>query len=224
MERECATLSASDSVGVAYPANSNGHQSLDYNWRPKQSGRAHCAVSKLGSRAYRNGVMDGRSDHTPDVLDGKKELPALPNGVSLPLGPGFLTNGYPTNKPTTAPDNDGSGSESGYAAPKKRKPLRNGGSKGGGPVVQPPREPPAPEQPPAAKAETRTNKPASMSMATAIPMAMPPLPMVTCDPPAQELRGQGHRRLQQEAGRATRQGETQPQLRHHLEGGLLDPV
>ncbi|KAJ8256986.1 hypothetical protein COCON_G00191380 [Conger conger] len=189
-ERECATLSASDSVGVAYPANGNGHQSpLDYNWRSKHSGRAHCAVSKLGSRSHRNGVMDGRSDRAPDLLalEGK-ELPALPNGVSLPLGPGFLTNGYPGNKPLAGPDNDGSGSESGYATPKKRKALRNGGSKGGAPAAHPPREPPAPEPPgPAAKAETRTNKPLSVSTVTAVPTTTPPLPTATCEPQRKNL-------------------------------------
>ncbi|KAG5836783.1 hypothetical protein ANANG_G00232270 [Anguilla anguilla] len=126
VERECATRPASDSVGVAYSANANGHQAqLDAAWKPKQSGRAPPAISKPGSRG-----------------GGKKEPAPLPNGVSVPLG--FFTNGSPGNKPPPAPDNDGSGSESGYATPRKRKPLRSAPAARGGVWRPAPPEAPGP--------------------------------------------------------------------------------
>ncbi|XP_035241661.1 nuclear fragile X mental retardation-interacting protein 2 isoform X1 [Anguilla anguilla] len=202
VERECATRPASDSVGVAYSANANGHQAqLDAAWKPKQSGRAPPAISKPGSRGgvgYRNGIMGSRNDRSPDLLapEGKKEPAPLPNGVSVPLG--FFTNGYPGNKPPPAPDNDGSGSESGYATPRKRKPLRSGaGGKGAESGAQPPPE--APESPapeptekppgPASRAEARTNKQAPVSAATPVTMAIPPPPTGACEPQRRNFDG-----------------------------------
>ncbi|KAJ8280877.1 hypothetical protein GJAV_G00060310 [Gymnothorax javanicus] len=160
VERECTALSASDPVGIAYSANGNGHQpTLDSNWKPKQSGRAAWKPGGRVGLGYRNCIMDGKTDRTPDVRPHVcvKEPPALPNGVSVTLSPALLTNGYPNNKPSAAvgPDNDGSGSESGYTMPKKRKPLRNGGAKG----ME--SESPVPAElmdKPTVKVETRTNK------------------------------------------------------------------
>ncbi|KAJ8383907.1 hypothetical protein AAFF_G00213700 [Aldrovandia affinis] len=180
-----STTEREKTVGTAYPANGNGHRSqLDSNWKLKQSGKAHPTHSKVGikgSHGYRIG-MDSRNDRAPDLRahEGKKEPVALPNGV-VPLSSGFFTNGYP-GKP--APDNDGSGSESGYATPKKRKPLRGTG-KGVEPVIQPALETaaspkpeahaPVPEQmekPAAAKAETRP-KQALVPAVTALPACEP---------------------------------------------------
>ncbi|XP_066516564.1 FMR1-interacting protein NUFIP2 isoform X2 [Hoplias malabaricus] len=68
--------------------------------------------------------MDYKNDKPSELIthEGKKEALASLNGVvSLICGP--LTNGYP-GKPGI--DNDGSGSESGYTTPKKRRAQRNG--------------------------------------------------------------------------------------------------
>ncbi|KAI1893411.1 hypothetical protein AGOR_G00123450 [Albula goreensis] len=195
-ERE-KTPSASDSVGIPYPANGNGHRSqLDSNWKLKQSGKAHPTLSKTGSRGghgYRNS-MDSRNDRTPDLraYEGKKEPGTLPNGV-VPLSSGLFTNGYPS-KPS--PDNDGSGSESGYATPKKRKSPRSG-AKGVEPVTQPLQEtttnplkqepePPIPEQT-EKPAATKVEAPASAARAKHAPVSTvapnpTAAPLPSCEP------------------------------------------
>ncbi|XP_026137630.1 nuclear fragile X mental retardation-interacting protein 2 isoform X2 [Carassius auratus] len=68
--------------------------------------------------------MDFKNDKslTLNTLECKKEALATLNGV-VSLNSVPLTNGYPS-KPGA--DNDGSGSESGYTTPKKRRAQRNG--------------------------------------------------------------------------------------------------
>lgn len=110
-----------------HPANSNGDRHLlDINLKQKPTRRAFTADS-TGDRKGRNtsrNSMDFKNDKSSELntLEGKKEALATLNGVvsfnSVPL-----TNGYPS-KPGA--DNDGSGSESGYTTPKKRRAQRNG--------------------------------------------------------------------------------------------------
>ncbi|TSK49642.1 Serine/threonine-protein kinase NLK [Bagarius yarrelli] len=66
--------------------------------------------------------MDCKNDKPSELttLEGKKEALASLNGVVT-----LITNGYPGRSGT---DNDGSGSESGYTTPKKRRAQRNGRS------------------------------------------------------------------------------------------------
>ncbi|XP_051718050.1 FMR1-interacting protein NUFIP2 isoform X2 [Ctenopharyngodon idella] len=107
-----------------HPANGNGDRHLlDINLKQKPTRRAFTADS-TGDRKSRNtsrNRMDFKNDKSSELntLEGKKEALASLNGVvSVPL-----TNGYPS-KPGA--DNDGSGSESGYTTPKKRRAQRNG--------------------------------------------------------------------------------------------------
>lgn len=70
--------------------------------------------------------MDCKNDKPSELTahEGKKEALASLNGV-VTLNCGPLTNGYLGKSAT---DNDGSGSESGYTTPKKRRAQRNGKS------------------------------------------------------------------------------------------------
>ncbi|KAI4881169.1 hypothetical protein NFI96_000822 [Prochilodus magdalenae] len=99
---------------------------LETNLKRKPSGQALNAALKgegKGNNTSRNS-MDYKNDKPSELIthEGKKEALASLNGV-VTLNCGPLTNGYP-GKPGT--DNDGSGSESGYTTPKKRRPQRNG--------------------------------------------------------------------------------------------------
>lgn len=110
-----------------HPANGNGDRHLlDINLKQKPTRRAFTADS-TGDRKGRNtsrNRMDFKNDKSSELntLEGKKEALASLNGVVL-LNSVPLTNGYPS-KPGA--DNDGSGSESGYTTPKKRRAQRNG--------------------------------------------------------------------------------------------------
>lgn len=110
-----------------HPANSNGNRHLlDINLKQKPIRRAFTADS-TGDRKGRNtsrNSMDFKNDKFLELntLEGKKEALATLNGVVL-LNSVPLSNGYPS-KPGA--DNDGSGSESGYTTPKKRRAQRNG--------------------------------------------------------------------------------------------------
>ncbi|XP_052472209.1 FMR1-interacting protein NUFIP2-like [Carassius gibelio] len=110
-----------------YPVNSNGDRHLlDIHLKNKPTRRAFTTDS-TGDRKGRNtsrNSMDFKNDKSSELntLEGKKEALATLNGVvslnSLPFA-----NGYPS-KPGA--DNDGSGSESGYTSPKKRRAQRIG--------------------------------------------------------------------------------------------------
>lgn len=110
-----------------HPANSNGERHLlDINLKQKPTRRAFTADS-TGDRKGRNtsrNSMDFKNDKSSELntLEGKKEALASLNGV-ISINSVSLTNGYPS-KPGA--DNDGSGSESGYTTPKKRRAQRNG--------------------------------------------------------------------------------------------------
>ncbi|XP_002664688.1 FMR1-interacting protein NUFIP2 [Danio rerio] len=110
-----------------HPANSNGERHLlDINLKQKPTRRAFTADS-TGDRKVRNtsrNSMDFKNDKSSELntLEGKKEVLASLNGV-ISINSVPLTNGYPS-KPGA--DNDGSGSESGYTTPKKRRAQRNG--------------------------------------------------------------------------------------------------
>ncbi|XP_067306592.1 FMR1-interacting protein NUFIP2 isoform X2 [Pseudorasbora parva] len=109
------------------PANGNGDRHLlDINLKQKPTRRAFTADS-TGDRKGRNtskNRMDFKNDKSSELntLEGKKEALSSLNGV-VSLNSVPLTNGYPS-KPGA--DNDGSGSESGYTTPKKRRAQRNG--------------------------------------------------------------------------------------------------
>uniref|UniRef100_A0A8C4X789 Nuclear FMR1 interacting protein 2 n=1 Tax=Erpetoichthys calabaricus TaxID=27687 RepID=A0A8C4X789_ERPCA len=107
------------------PRTDNRHQ-VDSKTRPKRGFRFTTHFSfKLGHRviySYKN-VMDRRNGKPLEsrlregkAIDKREAVPLL-NGV-LPFNVFSFANGYP-NK--SAHDNDGSGSESGYTTPKKRK-------------------------------------------------------------------------------------------------------
>ncbi|KAK7156594.1 hypothetical protein R3I94_006600 [Phoxinus phoxinus] len=112
-----------------HPANGNGDRHLlDINLKQKPTRRAFTTDS-TGHRKSRNtsrNRMDFKNDKSSELntLEGKKEALASLNGV-VSLNSVSLSNGYPY-KPGA--DNDGSGSESGYTTPKKRRAQRNGKS------------------------------------------------------------------------------------------------
>ncbi|XP_036381770.1 nuclear fragile X mental retardation-interacting protein 2-like isoform X2 [Megalops cyprinoides] len=118
-------LSSNDLACVHHPTNGNGGRPLlDTNIKLKQPGKALSALSSRGRGSYHyKNSMDSKNDKPSDFsphkgkpLDKKESVSHL-NGV-VSLSSGYIANGYP-GKP--AADNDGSGSESGYATPKKRK-------------------------------------------------------------------------------------------------------
>uniref|UniRef100_A0A673J5S0 Nuclear FMR1 interacting protein 2 n=1 Tax=Sinocyclocheilus rhinocerous TaxID=307959 RepID=A0A673J5S0_9TELE len=110
-----------------HPANSNGDRHLlDINLKQKPTRQAFTTDS-TGDRKGRNtsrNSMDFKNDKSSELntLEGKKKALVTLNGVvslnSLPFA-----NGYPSK---TGADNDGSGSESGYTTPKKRRAQRDG--------------------------------------------------------------------------------------------------
>ncbi|XP_051966535.1 FMR1-interacting protein NUFIP2-like isoform X1 [Xyrauchen texanus] len=112
----------------SHPANSNGNRHLvEINLKQKPNRRAF-VTDLTGDRKVRKtsrNSMDLKNDKSSDLntLEGKKEALAALNGVVSSLNSVSLTNGY-TCKPGA--DNDGSGSESGYTTPKKRRAQRNG--------------------------------------------------------------------------------------------------
>ncbi|XP_062872742.1 FMR1-interacting protein NUFIP2 isoform X2 [Trichomycterus rosablanca] len=92
---------------------------LDPKLKPKPSGQASALKGEQkGNNTSRNS-MDCKNDKPSELIahEGKKEALASLNGV-VTLNCGQLSNGYPCN--------DGSGSESGYTTPKKRRAQRNG--------------------------------------------------------------------------------------------------
>uniref|UniRef100_W5KCS0 Nuclear FMR1 interacting protein 2 n=1 Tax=Astyanax mexicanus TaxID=7994 RepID=W5KCS0_ASTMX len=122
---ETPTFLASESY--LHSVSHNGDKVLlETNLKRKPPGKTFNTALKgegKGNNTSRNS-MDYRHDKPSELitLEGKKEALASLNGVvSLNCGP--LINGYP-GKPGT--DNDGSGSESGYTTPKKRRAQRNG--------------------------------------------------------------------------------------------------
>ncbi|KAG1929948.1 nuclear fragile X mental retardation-interacting protein [Pimephales promelas] len=112
-----------------HPANGNGDRLLlDINLKQKPTRRAFTTDSTgdIKSRNTSRNRMDFKNYKSSELntLEGKKEALASLNGV-VSLNSVSLTNGYPC-KPGA--DNDGSGSESGYTTPKKRRAQRNGKS------------------------------------------------------------------------------------------------
>ncbi|KAK3560876.1 hypothetical protein QTP86_022922, partial [Hemibagrus guttatus] len=110
-----------------HSASHNGDKLLlEADLKPKPSGQpSHSGLKgeRKGNNTSRNS-MDCKNDKPSELNahEGKKEALASLNGlVTLNCGP--LTNGYPSKSST---DNDGSGSESGYTTPKKRRAQRNG--------------------------------------------------------------------------------------------------
>ncbi|XP_027006193.2 nuclear fragile X mental retardation-interacting protein 2 [Tachysurus fulvidraco] len=101
---------------------------LESNLKPKPSGQPpHTGLKgeRKGNNTSRNS-MDCKNDKPSELTthEGKKEALAPLNGL-VTLNCGLLTNGFPSKSGT---DNDGSGSESGYTTPKKRRAQRNGKS------------------------------------------------------------------------------------------------
>ncbi|XP_036420526.1 nuclear fragile X mental retardation-interacting protein 2 isoform X1 [Colossoma macropomum] len=121
------TPTSLDSHGYLHSVSHNGDKVLlETNLKRKPSGQALNTALKgegKGNNTSRNS-MDYKNDKPSEVIthEGKKEALTSLNGV-VTLNCGLLTNGYP-GKPGT--DNDGSGSESGYTTPKKRRAQRNG--------------------------------------------------------------------------------------------------
>lgn len=109
-------------------SQNGGKLRVESDLKPKPSGQpSHTGLKgeRKGNNTSRNS-MDCKNDKPSELTahEGKKEALASLNGV-VTLNCGPLTNGYPGK---TGTDNDGSGSESGYATPKKRRAQRNGKS------------------------------------------------------------------------------------------------
>ncbi|KAG6928526.1 NUFIP2, FMR1 interacting protein 2 [Chelydra serpentina] len=107
----------------------NGSQQLvDTNVNPKQTVKASTfgkagikpknfiqknSMDKKNEKIYENKLRENQSSDKPEAV-------SIPNGV-VTNSSGYITNGYVGK----GADNDGSGSESGYTTPKKRKGRRN---------------------------------------------------------------------------------------------------
>lgn len=120
------TPTSLNSDNYLHSVSHNGDKVLvETNLKRKPTGQALNTALRgegKGNNTSRNS-MDYKNDKPSELIthEGKKEALASLNGmVTLNCGP--LTNGYP-GKPGT---DDGSGSESGYTTPKKRRAQRNG--------------------------------------------------------------------------------------------------
>ncbi|KAM7088397.1 LOW QUALITY PROTEIN: FMR1-interacting protein NUFIP2 [Ciconia maguari] len=107
----------------------NGSQQLvDTNVTPKQTVKASAlgkagiktknfiqknSMDKKNEKSYENKLRESQSSEKPEAV-------SIPNGV-VTNNSSYITNGYVGK----GADNDGSGSESGYTTPKKRKGRRN---------------------------------------------------------------------------------------------------
>ncbi|NXI38328.1 NUFP2 protein, partial [Galbula dea] len=107
----------------------NGSQQLvDTNTTPKQTVKTSALgkpgikpknfnqknnMDKKNDKSYENKLREGQSSEKPEAV-------SIPNGV-VTNNSSYITNGYVGK----GADNDGSGSESGYTTPKKRKGRRN---------------------------------------------------------------------------------------------------
>ncbi|XP_041742765.2 nuclear fragile X mental retardation-interacting protein 2 [Coregonus clupeaformis] len=124
-------LSANDFFCVPRPTNSNGNRHLiNTNVKQKSTRKVYSTLSKVASKECldhkknmdskndKDKALDFTNDYEGKLLD-KEESALLLNGV---VNSAHITNGYSSKSP---PDNDGSGSESGYTTPKKRKARRN---------------------------------------------------------------------------------------------------
>ncbi|XP_014344453.1 FMR1-interacting protein NUFIP2-like [Latimeria chalumnae] len=99
----------------------NGNQQLvDTNSNLKQAEKASAFNKVASNKKNFNQNMDKKNDKTFESKALDKEALLLPNGV-VTNNSGYITNGYLGK----AADNDGSGSESGYTTPKKRKARHN---------------------------------------------------------------------------------------------------
>uniref|UniRef100_A0AAY4BKJ2 Nuclear fragile X mental retardation-interacting protein 2 n=1 Tax=Denticeps clupeoides TaxID=299321 RepID=A0AAY4BKJ2_9TELE len=102
-------------------SSSNDRRLLEHNAKVRAPSRAvafYGAGERKGGGSHRSS-MDSKNDRPPDPKhpEGKKEALTSLNGV---VAPGLLANGYP-GRSGSQNDNDGSGSESGYTTPKKRR-------------------------------------------------------------------------------------------------------
>ncbi|XP_005525994.1 PREDICTED: nuclear fragile X mental retardation-interacting protein 2 [Pseudopodoces humilis] len=107
----------------------NGSQQLvDTNVTPKQTVKAS-ALGKAGIKTknfIQKNSMDKKNEKSYENKHRENQSSDKPEGVSIPNGvvtnnSSYITNGYVGK----GADNDGSGSESGYTTPKKRKGRRN---------------------------------------------------------------------------------------------------
>ncbi|KAM9370754.1 FMR1-interacting protein NUFIP2 [Phaethornis superciliosus] len=105
-----------------------GQQLVDTNVTPKQTVKAS-ALGKAGIKPknfVQKNSMDKKNEKSYENKIRESQPSDKPEGVSIPNGvvtnnSGYITNGYVGK----GADNDGSGSESGYTTPKKRKGRRN---------------------------------------------------------------------------------------------------
>ncbi|XP_030633117.1 nuclear fragile X mental retardation-interacting protein 2 [Chanos chanos] len=121
------TPTSFNQVSSLHPMSSNGGtHPIEINLKQKPPRKAFIANSPGEKKGNNNSTssMDCKNDKPSDlkILEGKRETLASLNGV-VTVNSGQLANGYP-NVPCG--DNDGSGSESGYTTPKKRRAQRNG--------------------------------------------------------------------------------------------------
>ncbi|XP_071190656.1 FMR1-interacting protein NUFIP2-like isoform X1 [Salvelinus alpinus] len=118
-------LSANIFFCIPRPTNSNGNRHLiNTNVKQKSTRKVYTTLSKMDNKGFDHKKnmdshkdLDFTNDYEGKLLD--KESALLLNGV---VNSAHITNGYSSKSP---PDNDGSGSESGYTTPKKRKARRN---------------------------------------------------------------------------------------------------
>ncbi|XP_027717298.1 nuclear fragile X mental retardation-interacting protein 2 [Vombatus ursinus] len=128
-EREILKSLGSDEATNPISRVLNGNQqAIDTNLNPKQTVKASTfgkagiktknfiqknSMDKKNEKSYENKPRDNQSVDKADAV-------SIPNGV-VTNNSGYIANGYVGR----GADNDGSGSESGYTTPKKRKARRN---------------------------------------------------------------------------------------------------
>lgn len=123
------TPTSLDLESTLHSVSRNGDRLLlefDLKLKPsRQPSHIGLKGERKGNYTSRNS-MDFKNDMPSELTahEGKKEALTSLNGV-VTLNCGPLTNGYPSK---TSTDNDGSGSESGYTTPKKRRAHKNGKS------------------------------------------------------------------------------------------------
>ncbi|XP_038670264.1 nuclear fragile X mental retardation-interacting protein 2 [Scyliorhinus canicula] len=129
-EREFAANQETEEVDLISSNATNGRkQFLDTNFNPRHTAKTithNRVVSKTKNYNQKNS-MDKKNDKVFENKSRdsrsieKKEALTFLNGVITSCS-GYITNGFSVKN---SADNDGSGSESGYTTPKKRKGRRN---------------------------------------------------------------------------------------------------
>ncbi|XP_078080963.1 FMR1-interacting protein NUFIP2 [Mustelus asterias] len=129
-ELEFAASQETEDVDLISSSATNGRkQFLDTNFNPRHTTKtiAHNRVGSKTKNYNQKNSMDKKNDKVFENKSRdsrsieKKEALTFLNGI-ITSSSGYITNGFSVKN---SADNDGSGSESGYTTPKKRKGRRN---------------------------------------------------------------------------------------------------